>query len=141
MFDSFFSNATLIALSIVLPIVALLLGAFVGIVVFRVIQGKKIESSRKSADKILAEAVARSQAVHKEAQLRAQEEVLKLREGYDKEKQEAEKDFKDRRVELSQAENRIRQKEESIDKKLEIYDKKLESIEQAKDDLKKERVI
>jgi len=134
---SFLSSATLTTLSIVLPIVGLLVGAVVGILVFRFIQRKKIDNSRKSADKILADAVARSQAVHKEAQLKAQEELLKLREGYDKERHEAEKDLKDRRIELSQAENRIRQKEESIDKKLETYDKKLESIEQAKEDLRK----
>jgi len=130
-----------VGLGVGLPL-ALVLGAFLGILIFRIIQGKKIDSSKKSAEKILAEAVLRSQSAHKEAQLKAQEEVLRLRTDFDKEKQETEKELKERRAEIQRGEQRITSKEESLDKKEEAYDKKLESLEQTKESLRqKEQVL
>jgi len=133
--ELFIANALLVPL-IVVPIVTLALGALVGIFVFRIIQGKKIDDSKKSADKILAEAVAKSQSISREAQLKAQEEVLKLRQVFDGEKQEYEKDLKERRSEISQNENRIRQKEELLDRKDQSLEAKLDNVEKAREKLK-----
>jgi len=132
--EIFFSSAVVVT-SIMIPI-ALILGAVGGIFVFRFVQSKKLSDSQKSADKILAEAVSKSQAVHKEAQLKAQEELLKLRDVFEKEKQDAERDLKERRSEISQNEQRLRSKEETLDKKDEAFERKLEGLEVAKTDLK-----
>ncbi|MCL2062706.1 MAG: ribonuclease Y [Firmicutes bacterium] len=135
-------NANLFAATIpswlgaLLSVLALAVGAVIGIVVFRIIQNKKIGATKQSADKILADALLKSQSAHKEAQLKAQEEVHKLRQEFDKEKSQAERDLKERRGELSQSEQRIRHKEEALDKKEEAYEKKLEGIETARTALK-----
>ena len=137
MFSAIFFSADMpLVLGIVLLIIALIIGGVAGFFVPRLIQSKKIETAKNSADRIYAEAVSKSQAAHKEAQLKAQEEVLKLKQDWDKERQDAEHHIKERRSELSRSEQRIQQKEESLDKKEEAYEKKLEGLEQARNNLK-----
>ncbi|MCL2556540.1 MAG: ribonuclease Y [Firmicutes bacterium] len=128
------ANVTLI-LAIVLPIVALALGAFVGIIVFRIIKNKKDESIKTDANKILQEAIADAKRLRKEAALEAKEEILKDRT-------EFEKEMKDRQVEVRRSEQRITQREEVLDKKEETLDKKIEAIDKSREDLKtKEKEI
>jgi ribonuclease Y len=121
---------------IVFPIIALLAGAAAGFFVFRVLAAKKAGKDKQSADNLIAQAVSKSQAIEKEARLKAQEDAQRLRQEFERERGEAERDLKERRSEISRSEQRIQQKEESLDKKEEAYDRKLEGLESAKNDLK-----
>lgn len=115
----------------------LLLGAIVGIIIYRLIESKKEGDAKKSANTMIEEAYASAQSIRKEAKLQTQEEILKLKQEFDKEKQEQEKEVKERRGEISRAEQRLQQKEESMDKKEEAYDRKLEALDETKEELKR----
>ena len=137
MFGAIFFSADIpLAVVIILPILTLLVGGAAGFLLLRFFETNKIESSKKSVQKLLDEEMAKSQAAAKNAQAKAQEEILKLRQEFEKTKHEAERDIKDRRSELSRSEQRISQKEDSLDKKEEAYDKKLESLDAARNNLK-----
>lgn len=112
-------------LAIVLPIVALPLGGFLGYYLQRRISEKKVGSARQQAEAIVEEANATAKAHKKEAIIEAREEIHRLRGDFDKE-------IKDRRNEIQKTEQRLFQKEETIDKKDEALDRKLDSVEQAK---------
>jgi len=124
-----------VVLAIVLPIVALAIGAIGGIFVFNKVKRNKDESIRKDANKILEDAISEAKRIRKEATLEAKEEVLKDRA-------EFEKEMKERQAEVRRIEQRITQREEVLDKKEETLDKKIENIDKSRDDLKlKEKEI
>jgi len=123
-----FNNVMLSASSsllIILPIIALVLGAVLGIFVYLFITKKKLDSAKQTANQILEEAIAQKKALRKEAILESKEEIHKLRADFDKE-------VKERRNELQRSEQRIAQREDTLDKKEISLDKKIENIENSK---------
>ncbi|MFA6865899.1 MAG: ribonuclease Y [Clostridia bacterium] len=114
-----------IALIIVLPIVALVLGAIIALLVYRKSEQKKVGESKNEAAKILEDARIEAKSMRKEAKIEAREEQLRLRN-------EFEREIKQRRLEIQKQESRLIQKEDSIDKKDSIIEDKLASIEQTK---------
>mgnify|MGYP003494638576 CR=1 FL=1 len=112
-------------LAIILIIVALLLGAgigiFAGISYRNNVAEKEIGSAEEEARKIVSEAMKTAEAKKKEVVLEGKDEVHRFRT-------ESEKEIADRRKEVQRQERRIQQKEETLDKKLdnmELKDEKL----------------
>ena len=110
-------------LAIILIIVALLLGAgigiFAGISYRKNVAEKEIGSAEEEARKIVSEAMKTAEA--KKKVLEGKDEVHRFRT-------ESEKEIADRRKEVQRQERRIQQKEETLDKKLdnmELKDEKL----------------
>lgn len=105
--------------------IALGLGAFVGIYVYKKLIEKRIGSSKTEASRLMEDARLEAKTMRKEALLEAKEEQLRLRNEFDKESRL-------RRGELQKQEARLNQKEDGLDKKETIMDHKLELIEKSK---------
>ncbi len=124
-----------VALVIVLPIVALVLGVALGILVYILLQKKKLGDAKQTANKITEDAYAEAKEIRTQAKNAQKESVLEAKEEIQKLKAEYERELKERRNEVQRSEQRLMQREEAIDKKEEAIDKKTESIEKLKNDL------
>ncbi len=123
-----------IELAIILCVVALILGAVIGLFAGKGIFFKKgeehrrqtaeaaIGSAEKEAERIVEDAKKNAETLKKEALVEAKDEIHKSR-------QETEKELKERRIEVSRQERRIQQKEETVDRKLDNLEKKEESLQ------------
>ena len=123
--STLFVSATI---SIVIGVIALILGGVVGVSTLKIIDKKHNEANKKNAIKVIEDAYAEAKTVKKEAILEAKEEAQKLKENIEKEIQE-------RRSEVQKLEARISQREEFIDKKELSLDKKFENLEEQKNQL------
>lgn len=103
-------------------------GAFLGILFYRIVQKKHAEDATLESSKILEEARQEAKTIRKEAQIEAKEEQLRLRH-------DLEQELKERRIEIQKQEQRLNQKEDSLGKKEDILDKKIEANDQAKVEL------
>ncbi len=112
-----------IGLAIGLIAVALVVGALAGFLIRRLVAERKIGSARTEADRVVAEAAKKAEAVKKEKLLEAKEEILQKRN-------EAEAEIKERRAEVSHTERRLSQKEDTLDRKSEQLDRKNEQLDQ-----------
>ncbi len=112
-------------LGIVLIVVALIVGAGIGIVVGNLYRKKvaeaEIGSAEQEAKRIVADAMKTAEAKKKEAILEGKDEVHRLRN-------ESEKELSDRRKEVQRQERRIQQKEETLDRKLDNVEKKEDRV-------------
>ncbi|MBR1533250.1 MAG: ribonuclease Y [Ruminococcus sp.] len=112
-------------LSIILIVVALIVGAGVGIIVGNLYRKKvaeaEIGSAEQEAKRIVADAMKTAEAKKKEAILEGKDEVHRLRN-------ESEKELSDRRKEVQRQERRIQQKEETLDRKLDNVEKKEDRV-------------
>lgn len=114
----------LVALIVAIPL-ALAIGAFVTLLVYKKSVEKKIGDSRSEATRILEEARIEAKNLRKEALLDAKDEKQRLRN-------EVEKEARQRRSEIQKQENRLNQKEDALDKKEATLDAKLETVEKTK---------
>ena len=114
------------ALSIILIVVGVLVGAGVGIFVGNLYRKKvaeaEIGSAEQEAKRIVADAMKTAEAKKKEAILEGKDEVHRLRT-------ECEKEIAERRKEVQRQERRIQQKEETLDRKLDNVEKKEEKAQ------------
>ncbi len=112
-------------LAIIIGIIALVIGAaigiFLGIQIRKNTAEKEIGSAEEEAKKIVAEAIKTAEAKKKEVVLEGKEEVHRFRN-------ESEKEISDRRKEVQRQERRIQQKEETLDRKLDNIEKKEDRI-------------
>lgn len=108
-------------MSIVIGVIALVIGILAGYIIRKTIGEKTIGDAETKARNIILDAENRSETIKKEIALEAKEEALKY-------KNEAEKEIKERRNEVTKSENRLLQKEEAIDRKLENIERKEQSI-------------
>lgn len=122
--SAFITTGGLVALIIALP-VAIVVGAFVALFVYKKTTKKKVGDSKSEANRILEDARLEAKTLRKEALLEAKEEQLRLRN-------EFEKETKQRRGEIQKQENRLNQKEDILDKKDQILEGKLEALEKSK---------
>lgn len=97
--------------AIIVGLVALVVGLFVGYILRKSIGEKEIGSAEQKAQNILLDAENSAENVKKEKILEAKEEAHKLRS-------DVEKEIRDRRNEINKTEKRIQGKEENIDRKL-----------------------
>lgn len=111
---------------IIIGLVALLLGAVIGILVGMALRKRfaedKIGSAEIEAKRLVEEGKKEAESRKKEALISAKEEILRSRN-------EAERELKERRNEISKTEHRLTQKEDNIDKKADALDRKAEQLE------------
>ncbi len=115
-----------ISLSIItVALVFMLLGAssayFVG-VIRKALAEKSIESSRSMAKQIIEDAKKRVEVTKREAQLEAKDELLKMKNVF-------EKDTRSRKEELNAIEKRMVQKEENLERRVDLLERKERDME------------
>ncbi|MCQ2436497.1 MAG: ribonuclease Y [Clostridia bacterium] len=111
--------------AVIIAIVALAVGAVVGIFLGIVIRKKSAEAKIGSAEK---EAVRIVEDAKKDAEAKKKEMILEAKEDILKAKTEADRENKERRQELIRLENRTLAKEESLDRKIENIERKEETL-------------
>ncbi|MEL7608446.1 MAG: ribonuclease Y [Bacillota bacterium] len=110
-----------IIIPIIVGIVTLAIGAFVGYYYRRNIAEAKIAKAEDAVKKMIDDAQKRAEALKKETILEAKEEIFKSRADYEREQ-------RDRRAELQRTERRLLQREELLDKKLDSLDQREEAL-------------
>lgn len=112
----------------VLPIIGLVVGAAVGVLVFRLVQSKKLGAAQQTANKMIQDAVNEVKEMRKIADREAKEKL-------DKERLEQEKELREKQSNISRSEQRIIQREENLDKKEQLLDKKADELDAQRNSL------
>ena len=123
---------------IVFPVVALLLGAGVGVAVTWVLRNKsakkksekKLDDTSKRVEEMLKNAEAESKQLKKEAILEAKEQEIRRRN-------EFEQEMKEKRAEQQRIEQRLNRQEDVLERKEEELNKKNEALDRQKENLSK----
>ena len=123
--DLLLSVSPALVSGLVSGILCLLVGAIVGLVVYKIYSNKKIEKNKSNAIKIIEDAYAEAKTIKKEAIIESKENAQKL-------KDEVEQEVKERRLEAVKLEERLNQREEYIEKKELAVDKKSEQLDEEK---------
>ena len=110
-----------IAITVIIALVALVIGLAVGYIYRKNAMEKKIGQTEEYAKNLLDEATRKAEEKKKEAVLEAKEEIIRL-------KNELDKEVRDRRSEVSRAERRVNQREEQFDKKLDNLEAREEQL-------------
>ena len=118
-------------LSIIIGVVALIVGVIAGRFIFAKDTKKQIEDAELLAQNILKEAELRSETIKKEKQLEAKEKFVQLKADYDK-------DVLERNRKMTEAESRIKQKEVTTNQKEIALDKQLKENEVIKENLNRQ---
>lgn len=118
--------------NMLIVIAALVIGAGSGYLIRKMIAEAKISSAETAAKRIVDEANLEANALKREKQLEAKEEVHRLRS-------DLEKESKERRSELQRMERRLDQKEETLDRKLSNVENKEEELRRKEEDNKRFR--
>ncbi|MDR1966951.1 MAG: ribonuclease Y [Synergistaceae bacterium] len=105
-------------------------GVVVGIIAYKIVQGKREEWAVSKAEKLLQEAADKAEQARKDLMTETRDEIHRLR-------QEVDKEIKERRGELQRTERKLEQKEENLDKKLEGASRRDEELRQKADELKR----
>lgn len=113
-----------------IAVAALVVGAAVGFLGYRLYSQNKIGLAKREAARILEEAGLEAKAIRKDGLLEAKEQQNKMRS-------EFEKETKERRAEWQRTENRLVQKENALDKKEETLNKKEDSLDNKLTELEK----
>src|SRR5688500_11257517 len=114
-------------LTLVIAIVALLIGIVAGKFIFAKDTQKRIDEAEQHAQKLIKEAELRAETVRKEKELAAKERFVQLKSDHDRE-------INDRNRKISQEENRIKQEEARVKQKEQGINHKIEQLEkQAKE--------
>lgn len=100
-----------------IAVISILIGVGIGYVSRKKVEESNIESGRKTAESIIADAKKDAENQRKEAELESKDIVFQG-------KMEFEKNTQERRKELQALEKRVQQKEENLDKKFESIDRK-----------------
>ncbi|MDI9521250.1 MAG: ribonuclease Y [Bacillota bacterium] len=113
---------------VLLVLLGMALGAFMGFGYFKNTLEKKIGRADKYAKELLDDATRKAEEKKKETILEAKEEVLRL-------KGELDREINDRRAEQQRAERRVAQREETMDKKLDNLEKREERLNQKSEEI------
>src|SRR5690242_3342219 len=113
---------------IIAAAVALIIGIFLGKVIFAKNTRQRIEEAEEQAKKIVADAKTAAENLKKDRLLEAKEKYLQL-------KSEHEKEVIQRNQKLADTEGRIRQKEQSLNQKNENVQKQIQENEAIKQNL------
>ena len=109
-------------------VVALAIGAFVSILVYKKLTNKRLGDVQLRAEKMIDDATQACKALKTEAILEAKEQELQLRNEFEKESRE-------KKFELQKQEQRLLQKEDLLEKKESALTQKNDALEQQKKDL------
>ncbi|MCX6323250.1 MAG: ribonuclease Y [Sphingobacteriales bacterium] len=118
-------------ISIILGLVALVVGTILGKVIFAKNTQKTIADAEGQAQKIIADGQLQAENLKKEKLLEAKEKFVQL-------KSDHERDVMQRTQKLSESENKIKQKEQSLNQKEGNLEKQLKENETIKDNLNRQ---
>jgi ribonucrease Y len=108
--------------SVVVGIVALVLGVAVGFVIRRAVARSQAESAEGRAQKVILEAEREAERLTREALVEAKDEIGALR-------RDTEEDVRTRRDEIKRQEERLTQKEQAVDRKVDAADRRSEELD------------
>jgi len=108
--------------SVVVGVVALVLGVAVGFVIRRAVARSQAESAEGRAQKVILEAEREAERLTREALVEAKDEIGALR-------RETEEDVRTRRDEIKRQEERLTQKEQTVDRKVDAADRRSEELD------------
>jgi ribonuclease Y len=112
-------------------VVALLIGIFLGKIIFAKNTRIQVEEAQQQADRLLADAKIQTETLKEKKILEAKEHFLQL-------KSEHEKEVLERNRKLSDAEGRIRQQQQSLNDKNNGLQKQIQEYEQLRENLDKQ---
>lgn len=118
-------------LSIVLILIALALGIFLGIYLRRKFTESTVKSARAEADKLIQDATKEAETIRKESIIQAKDTVLEAKESWEKEVREL-------RKEIQGHENRLLQKEENLERKLDHVEQRSEEVSHKEEHLRQQ---
>ena len=118
-------------LSIIIGIIALVIGILLGKLIFAKNTKKQIEDAEQQAQKIVADGQLQAENLKKEKLLEAKEKFVQLKSEHDRE-------VLQRTQKANEAENRIKQKEQSINQKEQNLDKQIKDNEAIKETLSRQ---
>ncbi|HUC82049.1 MAG TPA: Rnase Y domain-containing protein, partial [Flavisolibacter sp.] len=114
--------------TLIVAVVALVVGIIAGKFIFAKDTRKKVEEAELHAQSLLKEAELRAETVRKEKELAAKEKFVQLRAEHDKE-------ILERNRKMGEGENRLRQKEQTINQKTEQLERQIKENAAIKDNL------
>ncbi|MCX5816057.1 MAG: ribonuclease Y [Proteobacteria bacterium] len=117
-----------IVLNTILLIICSIVALFVGFVLARFVQRKKVGEYEKIGKKILEDAKKEADVLVREASIQAKDATIQT-------KNELEQEIKTRRIELQNVERRLSQKESNLDKKIDYIDKKEDELAKKEKDI------
>lgn len=129
------SVATSVVLAIALPIVALIVGAVAGFLIYHFVLKRKTDKSKQLASKMVEEAIAESKKLRKDAVAEGKAEVQRERAAFESEKREHSAEMQRSEQRLQQRESSLDKKESMLDKKEANLDAKLDNVEAIKNNL------
>ena len=114
-----------------IAIATLVVGALIGLFVYRLYSQNKIGVAKREAARIIEEANLEAKDIRKDGLLEAKEQQNRMRSEFEKETKERRADWQRTENRLAQKEAALEKKEDSIDKKEQTLDRKLEDLEKA----------
>ncbi|MBS1586570.1 MAG: ribonuclease Y [Bacteroidetes bacterium] len=116
------------SLAITVGVVAILIGIFLGKMIFAKNTRKQVEEAEQQAKKIVDDATVHAETLKEKKILEAKEKFLQL-------KSEHEKEVSQRNQKLSEAENRVKQQQQSVNDKNGALQKQIQEYDQLKQNL------
>lgn len=110
----------------------LVVGIGVGFLVQRVLSGITRKTAQAEAENLIRQGKIEAENIVKEAKLQAKDQLLRLRNDFEREARE-------KSQELQKSERRLVQKEENLDRKMEGLDRKEEELRQKEQEIEKSR--
>lgn len=121
-----------IGLYIGLPIIGLVVGAALALLIYRAVSKNKVGNVRKSANKLVEDAIEEAKNKRKEVVRETNAEIERLKSNLDRQRSDFEREMREKRAEIQRSEQRIYTKEDTLNKKEDALDRKIEAIEQTK---------
>ena len=122
-----------------IAIAAIVVGAAIGLIAYRLYSQNKIGLAKREAARILEEAGLEAKAIRKDGLLEAKEQQNKLRAEFERETKERRAEWQRTENRLLQKENAIDRKEDNLNKKEDALDKKLAEVEKAQKGVEEHR--
>lgn len=117
--------------TLIVAVVALLMGVVAGKFIFAKDTQKKVEEAEAHAQNLIKEAELRAETIRKEKELAAKEKFVQLKAEHDR-------DVLERSRKLGESEARIRQKEQSLNQKTESLERQIKENNTIKENLNRQ---
>ncbi len=111
--------------------IAVVVGALLGWIIYRVYSQNKIGNAKREAQRIIEEANLEAKTIRKDGMLEAKEQMNKMRIDFENETKERKQDWQRTENRLAQKEAALDKKEDTLDKKDAVLDKKIEDVEKS----------
>jgi ribonuclease Y len=122
-------------LTLVIAVVALLIGIVAGKFIFAKDTQKRLDEAEQHAQNLIKEAELRAETVRKEKELAAKEKFVQLKSDYDREINERNRKISQEENRVKQEEARVKQKEQGINQKIEQLEKQSKENDAIKQNL------